>query len=201
MADLFLRIKNISPDAAAAGEYANLWDSNNPIRALQWMGFTIDAMSQGTGPRGMVLADLRIGPSLGSGSRAVAPNGAVSTQFGTAATGTVTYSASSGAQTITIGGVSTGSISAAGSDALQAIAGVNAINASATLSQYVTASVDPLSNTRVLIVANTDPFMHVLGNAIALSVTGTGATASGALLGTGGTAVAGVNCPAASINI
>jgi hypothetical protein len=78
---------------------------------------------------------------------------------------------------------------------------VATINANATLSKYVTAYVDPALATRVLLVANTDAFTHSLGNAIALSVTGTGASASGALLGTGGTAVAGANAPAAAVSI
>jgi hypothetical protein len=112
--------------------------------------------------------------------------------YGTPATGTLTLSGAAGAVGGTIGGTLV-TATAAGGDAASVVLVVAAINADATVSKLVTASVDPALSTRVLLTAKTEPTDHVIGNQITLVASGTGVTASGAKLGTGGTAVAGVN--------
>jgi hypothetical protein len=101
---------------------------------------------------------------------------------------TVTYTASSGAQTITINGVSAGGgFTAGATDALTAIAAVNAINGTLALQLIATASVDPTNATRVLIQGR---WPGTGLNAITTAVTGTGAAVSAATLGGSGAAPA-----------
>jgi hypothetical protein len=101
---------------------------------------------------------------------------------------TVTYTASSGAQTVTINGVSAGGgFTAGATDALTAIAAVNAINGTLALQLIATASVDPTNSSRVLIQGR---WPGTGLNAITTAVTGTGAAVSAATLGGSGSAPA-----------
>lgn len=115
--------------------------------------------------------------------------------YGTAATGTITLSSAAGAVGATIGGTLV-TVTASGGDAATVIALVAAINANANVSKLVIASVDPALSTRVLLTAKTEPTDHAIGNFIPLVASGTGSSVSGAVLGTGGTAVAGASATA-----
>ena len=107
------------------------------------------------------------------------------------ASGTVTFGTSSGAQTCTVNGIQV--TYNAASDVLNAAALAAAITASPTLSVFVTAVVDGTVAEQVNI---TSKLPGTVGN-YTLSVTGTGATRSGATLTGGATAgelpVAGVS--------
>jgi len=94
--------------------------------------------------------------------------------------GTVTYSGSSGAQTITINGQQV-SFSAGGTDAASAANAAAAVNGSLATSLQVKAQV--VSGAVCSLFSN-DP--NLAGSATTLSVTGTGATASGANFTSGG---------------
>jgi hypothetical protein len=100
-----------------------------------------------------------------------------------AATGSVTYTTASGAQVITINGTAV-SFSAGGSDSATATAAVAAIAANATAAALVTAAVDGVDPTKVDITAK----INGTAGDYTLTVTGTGATASGATLTGGATA-------------
>lgn len=110
----------------------------------------------------------------------VAGNALTVKTLGIPANGTVTYVAPSGAQTIVIDGTTAYSAAAGASAALTATAAAAAINAHATIGQRYRA----LARAGVVWIFDRNP--GVVGNATRLSVTGTGATASGARL-TGGT--------------
>lgn len=97
-----------------------------------------------------------------------------------AATGTVTYSTSSGAQTVVINGVTVYNATGA-SDAANATAAAAAINAStnALIQNLVTASA------AAGVVTITASIPGKTGNCMTLAVTGTGAAASAARLTSG----------------
>lgn len=100
---------------------------------------------------------------------------------GIRANGTVTYSGSSGAQTVTINGVQVYNATGA-SDAANATAAAAAINASANA--LVSGHVKAVARAGVCYIYSTQDGTQ--GNTNTLAATGTGATASGARL-TGGT--------------
>jgi hypothetical protein len=100
---------------------------------------------------------------------------------GVVATGTVTYSGSSGAQTVVINGVTVYNATGA-SDAANATAAAAAINASTNTA--IAGLVRAVARAGVVKIFAVKP--GLLGNGLTLSATGTGATASGARL-TGGT--------------
>jgi hypothetical protein len=97
-------------------------------------------------------------------------------QFVGPAFGTVTYSGSSGAQTVVIGGV-TASFTAGASDALTAQAALAAVQAVLGISVQCYSQINTATPT-VLSLYSKDP--NALGSVTTLTVTGTGATASGA---------------------
>jgi hypothetical protein len=99
---------------------------------------------------------------------------------GLASTGTVTYSSSSGAQTVVINGVTVYSATGA-SDSANAIAAAAAINASTNA--LIQNRVRALVRSAVVHVFSID--CGLIGNTVTLSVTGTGATASVARLAGG----------------
>lgn len=106
--------------------------------------------------------------------------GTTASAEGAAASGTITISGGSGNYTATINGVATGNVAFSSTDAVTATALAAAINALATLASdhvHATASAG--------VVTVTASRGGVLGNAITLAGTGTGATVSGARL-TGG---------------
>jgi len=109
--------------------------------------------------------------------------------YGTPATGTVTFTAGSGAVGATIGGTLV-TVTWATSDIASMAAFVAAVNADATAKQRVSAAVDPALASRCILTAKTEPTDHILGNAISLALSGTGTTVSGALLTGGVTATA-----------
>jgi hypothetical protein len=102
-----------------------------------------------------------------------------------AASGTVTYSGSTGAQSITIGGVVV-SFTAGASDAATVQNAITAIRASPAAFGLVFIPTAPVYgaaiNTGAVLTlwANTIPTANTLGNSLSLACTGTGATASGA---------------------
>lgn len=100
--------------------------------------------------------------------------------LGVVASGTVTYSSSSGTQTVLVNGVTVYNAAGA-SDSANAIAAAAAINAStdALVSSFVRALV------RSGVVHILSKYPGAEGNQITLSVTGTGATASAARLASG----------------
>lgn len=100
--------------------------------------------------------------------------------YGVVASGTVTYSSSSGAQTVVINGVTVYNATGA-SDAANATAAAAAINASSNA--LVLGHVLATSSAGVVTIYAA--YAGVRGNAVTLAATGTGATASGARL-TGG---------------
>jgi len=126
-------------------------------------------------------------------------NGA-GTGSGTAASQTVTYSGSTGAQTITIGGVAV-SFTAGATDNATLVAAINAIRLNSSAFGLVFIPMAPvygaaLNAANVLTLwANTVPRANTLGNGLTLAVTGTGATAGGA------TFAGGVNAPANGFNV
>lgn len=93
--------------------------------------------------------------------------------------GTVSYSGSTGAQTIVIAGVSTG-FTAGATDAATALIAVAALNASAGVFLLASASVNPLVPTQVVVQGR---WPGIAQNANTFTATGTGATASAATLG------------------
>jgi hypothetical protein len=112
---------------------------------------------------------------------------------GVAASQTVTYAASAGAQTITIGGLAAISFTAGATDAAtvqNAIAAIQAAKATAgsgALLVFVpTLPIYNFNTAAVLTLwANTIPVANQLGTGMTIAVTGTGATAGGATF-TGG---------------
>lgn len=101
--------------------------------------------------------------------------------LGVVATATVTYSSSSGNQTVTINGVSTGNVSSGASDTLTATAVKAVIDASTNA--LVSRHVRVLQRAGVLHIFAKYP--GTAGNAITLAASGTGATASATRLGSG----------------
>lgn len=123
--------------------------------------------------------------------------------FLTTAAATVTYSTSSGAQTIVIEGV-TVSFTAGASDAATAAAAIAAINANTTT---VTALGLPLNATVIATVGSTTAKVFVqsiatgsAGNAYTITVTGTGATVTGGGTFSAGTSPTGTFAVQASID-
>jgi hypothetical protein len=119
---------------------------------------------------------------------------------GTAAAQTVTYASSTGAQSLTIGGT-TVNFTAGASDAVtvqNAIAAIRANNTVFGLVFIPTAPVYGASiNTAAVLTlwANTVPTANTLGNSLAITGTGTGATVGGA------TFTGGVNATRSGFNV
>lgn len=118
-------------------------------------------------------------------------NAVVIETMGVCASGTVTYSSSSGAQTVVINGVTVYNATGA-SDAANATAAAAAINAS--VNALVLGHVVAYANAGVVNIFAAYP--DIRGNAITLSATGTGATASVARLA-GGTVASSAGAQAA----
>lgn len=107
-------------------------------------------------------------------------NGVTVKTLGVVASGTVTYSSSSGAQTVVINGVTVYNATGA-SDSANASAAAAAINASTNV--LVAAHVRATSSAGVCSIYAKKPGLE--GNIVTLAVTGTGATASAARLAGG----------------
>lgn len=128
---------------------------------------------------------------LGSTSGQAAGNSFRVITKGVVAAGTVTYVAPSGTQTVTINGVQVYNATAGATAALTAAAVAAAINASTNTA--IAGQVRAVARAGVVKVFSVVP--GLLGNAMSLAATGTGATASGARL-TGGTEASGAGVQA-----
>lgn len=122
------------------------------------------------------------------------------TGSGTAASQTVTYSGSTGAQTITIGGNAV-SFTAGATDAATVQAAIAAIRLVPLAFNLIFIPTPPIygasinSSNVLTLWANTVPVANTLGNGLTLAVTGTGATAGGA------TFAGAVNAPQNGFNV
>lgn len=181
------------------------WDPNNAPAGLQALESFLVRTSNGSPPIGLqsveVTTDFAANPA---GGPVALPNGlprAFSAGWGQAATGWA-VATTAGNFTVTIAGTAV----VTAFQTSQAITCANAvanINQNTTVNKYVTAIQDPVTTTRLLLVANTTPWDHVIGNQITLTAAGTGASASGATLGATNTAPAqiGVNAPSYAVNV
>lgn len=189
MSDYIVRVKTQAPRSQTLGLLAEFWNTDSPQSSLQELAkFLFGRIARGTFP-GILSVEVQANDVQGVGPIIIEPGRRPFPASGQPAIGWVIV-ATSGNTVLTVGAYSVTQAFVT-SQAVTAAMLIQQINqqvaGGANVGSLISPSLDPNGVAgKVILTADTLPWDHIIGNGIALSVTGTGTSVSGAFVGASG---------------